>query len=384
MAAMRSETVAAPAYERFTRGVGARVTDWVGDLWSDKARLRRILMIWGVAAVVVIGLTLWLTGGRYVTNDDAYVHAAKLMVSTDVSGLVLDVDVREGQHVKQGQVLFSIDPKPFEIALANAKADLQQAVLDVASMKAAYKGMLGMIEAQKAQVNLAQITYNRYAVLAHQNAIAPTLLDQARGTLQTAQATLITQQENAATQLAKLNGNPDQPAEQVPEYMKARAALDEAQRQLNHATVRAPFDGVVTEVDSLQPGTLVISAMSAFTTTSAVGLVSDKDTWIEADTKETDLTYVKKGDPVSFTIDTYPGHTWKGHVCAVSAASDSAFSALPAENTSGNWVKVVQRIPVRICVDAQAGDPPLRAGMSAVTSIDTGRRRWNRMVFGGN
>ncbi len=384
MAAMRSETVAAPAYERFTRSVGTRVADWAGDVWADKARLRRILMIWGVAIVVAVGLTLWLTGGRYVSNDDAYIHAAKLMVSTDVSGLVLDVDVHEGQHVKQGQVLFRLDPKPFQIALDNAKANLSQAALDVESMKAAYKGMLSQSAAQRAQVNLAQVTYNRYAALARQNAIAPTLLDQARGTLQTAEATLVTQQQNAQTQLAKLNGNPDLPAEQAPEYQKAKAAVDEAQRQLNHAVVRAPFDGIVSAVDSLQPGTLVISAMSAFTTTSAVGLVSEKDLWVEADTKETDLTYVKNGDPVSITIDTYPGRTWNGHVCSVSAASDAAFSALPAENASGNWVKVVQRIPVKICVDQKPGDPSLRAGMSAVTTIDTGRRRWNRMLFGGN
>jgi len=137
-------------------------------------------------------------------------------------------------------------------------------------------------------------------------------------------------------------------------------------------------------VDSLQPGTLVISAMSAFTTTSAVGLVADKNPWVEADTKETDLTYVRNGQPVEVTVDTYPGHTWSGHVCSVSAASDSAFSALPAENTSGNWVKVVQRIPLRICLQLKPSDPPLRAGMSAIISVDTGHRRWYRMLFGNS
>jgi membrane fusion protein (multidrug efflux system) len=134
-------------------------------------------------------------------------------------------------------------------------------------------------------------------------------------------------------------------------------------------------------VDSLQPGTLVISAMSAFTTTSAVGLIGN-DVWIESDMKETDLTHVHPGDPVAITIDTYPGRTWTGHVGAVSAGSDSSFSALPAENASGNWVKVVQRIPVRITIDQKAGDPPLRSGMSAVISNDTGHRRWWRMMNG--
>ena len=123
--------------------------------------------------------------------------------------------------------------------------------------------------------------------------------------------------------------------------------------------------------------------MSAFTTTSAVGLISTGNVWVEASMKETDLTYVRDGNPVKVTVDTYPGHTWMGHVDAISAASDSAFSALPAENTSGNWVKVVQRIPVRIKIDQKAGDPPLRAGMSVVISIDTGKRRWDRMLSGG-
>src|SRR5258706_6318386 len=163
MSAMRSESVAAPAYERITRGLGERTRDWLGDLWADKARVRRIAMVWGVAAVAVVSLGLWLTGGRYVSNDDSYVHAAKLMVSTDVSGLIQDVDVREGQHVRAGQVLFRLDPRPFQIAVANAQAALAQTVLDVESEKAQYQSDVGQIGAQKAQVELAQSTYVRYA-----------------------------------------------------------------------------------------------------------------------------------------------------------------------------------------------------------------------------
>jgi membrane fusion protein (multidrug efflux system) len=382
VSAMRSESVAAPSYERYRRSFGPRVRDWAGEVWADKSRLRRIAMVWGVALVAAVSLLLWLTGGRYVSNEDSYVHAAKLMVSTDVSGLIKDVDVREGEHVKAGQVLFRLDPRPFQIALENAQATLSQTVLDVESEKAQYKSMLGQIGAQNAQVLLAQSTYDRYVALARANAIAPQQLDQTRGTIDAARATLVSLQQNAQTELAKLRGNPNLPAEQSPGYQKAKAAVDEAQRQLDHAVVRAPFSGVVSEVDSLQPGTLVISAMSAFTTTRAVGLVSDKAVWVEADTKETDLTYVKNGNPVSFTIDTYPGRTWSGHVCSISAASDSAFSTLPAENASGNWVKVVQRIPVKVCVDPKPDDPPLRAGMSTVISIDTGHRRWYRLLSG--
>ncbi|HVZ91047.1 MAG TPA: HlyD family secretion protein [Rhizomicrobium sp.] len=380
MAALRTDPL---AYEPLTRRYGAHVRGTLAELWADKARLRRLLMIWGVAAVAIVALAVYLMGGRYVGTDDAYVHAAKLMVSTDVSGLVKDVDVREGQHVKKGQVLFRLDPRPFQIALENAKAALAQTAQDVESTRATYRSILGQIAAQEAQVRLAQLTYDRYLALLKSNAIAPTQVDQARGALQSAAATLISLKQNAAVQLAKLNGDPNTPAERTPDYQKAKANVDEMQRQLDHATVRAPFDGVVSEVDSLQPGTLVISAMSAFTTTSAVGLVSEKNIWIEADMKETDLTYVRRGNPASVTVDTYGGCVWHGHVATVSPASDSAFSALPAENASGNWVKVVQRIPTKIFLDRSDCKAPLRAGMSAVVTIDTGKRRWERMLSGG-
>jgi membrane fusion protein (multidrug efflux system) len=292
--------------------------------------------------------------------------------------------VHEGQHVKTGQVLFDLDPLPFRIALLSAQSELEQAKLDLQSAKDTYQGAVAQIAAQKAQVDLDKLTFDRYLKLARQNAIAPTTVDTARGTYQTALATLTSLQQTADTQLAKLDGNPNLPVSLFPEFLKAQATVDEDKRQLNHSVVRAPFGGVVTAVDSLQPGTLVISAMSAFTTTSAVGLVADNNPWVEADTKETDLTYVRPGQPVSISVDTYPGYTWHGHVCAVSAASDSAFSALPAENASGNWVKVVQRIPLRVCVDPRAGDPPLRDGMSAVISVDTGHRLWYRWLHGNS
>ena len=354
---------------------------WLAALWADKARMRRILMFWGVAIFLVIAGIFYLAGGRYVSSDDSYVHANKLMVSTDVSGLVQSVNVREGQRVKKGEVLFALDPKPFEIALANAKAALAATVQDVESTRAQYRAAVGQIAAQQAQLTVNRQTYARYEALARQNAIAAMQVDTQNAAVLSAQATLASLQQTAATQLAKLNGNPNLPAQQTPDYQKAKAAVDEAQRQLDHATVRAPFDGIVGQVDSLQPGTLVVSALSAFATTSAVGLIGN-DTWISSDMKETDLTHVRTGNPVSITVDTYPGCRWEGHIDSVSAGSDTSFSALPAENASGNWVKVVQRIPVRVAIDKSQCDRPLRAGMSTVISIDTGKRRITSLLDG--
>jgi len=354
---------------------------WSGALWADKARLRKILMFGGVGIFLAIAGVAYLMGGRYVTSDDSYVHANKLMVSTDVSGLVKTVDVHEGQTVKAGQVLFTLDPLPFQIALDNAKAALASTVQDVESTRAMYRAAVAQITAEQAQVTVNQQTYDRYIALAKQNAIAAMQVDTQRAALLSSQATLASLKQTAATQLAKLNGNPNIPAEQTPDYMKAKAAVDEDQRQLDHATVRAPFGGTVGEVDSLQPGTLVVSALSAFTTTSAVGLIG-KDVWVSSDMKETDLTHVRPGAPVDITVDTYPGCKWSGHVDSVSAGSDSSFSALPAENGAGNWVKVVQRIPVRVAIDKSQCDRALRAGMSAVISIDTGKRRLARLMDG--
>jgi len=352
---------------------------WAGALWADKARLRRIMMIWGVGIFLAFAAAFYLEGGRYISSDDSYVHANKLMVSTDVSGLVQSVNVHEGQHVKAGDILFTLDPKPFQIALENAQANLASMVQDVESTRAAYRSAVAQIAAQQAMATMNAQTYGRYKALQKQDAIAAMQVDTARAAQLNSEAMTASMRQNAATLLVKLNGNPSLPAEQTPEYLKAKAAVDEAQRQLDHAVVRAPFAGTVGEVDSLQPGTLVISALSAFTTTSAVGLIG-KDVWISSDMKETDLTHVRPGAPVNITVDTYPGCKWSGHVDTVSAGSDSSFSALPAENASGNWVKVVQRIPVRVAIDKSECDRPLRAGMSAVISIDTGKRRITRFL----
>jgi membrane fusion protein (multidrug efflux system) len=380
MSAIQTDT-AGPYAGIDSRGSNS-LADYIARLRADRGLLRRVLMIGGIAIVAIVSLALWLTGGRYVGTDDSYIHAGQLMVSTDVSGLVTEVDVKEGQHVKAGQVLFRIDPKQFQIALDNAKGNLGETRLTVMSMRDDYQRMLRDIAAEQSTVQLDQITYDRYANLLRENSIAKLTVDQAKFSLLTAQNTLSSLQDTAQVQLAKLGGNLNLPIESLPQFRQAQSQVDEQQRQLNHSVVRAPFDGTVTEVDSLQPGTLVISALSAFSTTSAVGLVSDNNIWVEANMKETDLTHVHVGDPVDVTVDTYPDHTWHGKVSAVSPATGSAFSVLPSENASGNWVKVSQRITVKVKLDLKRSDPPLSTGMSTYVTIDTGHRRWWRLLFG--
>jgi len=341
---------------------------------AGRKQLRGPLMIGGTALVAAIALAMWLLGGRYISSEDAYVHAAKLMVSAEVSGKVAEVDVKEGDTVSKGQVLFRLDAQPFEIALENAKARLSQAALDVDTMKADYRRMLGSIDAQKPQVALAQTHFNRVAKLANTHDASRAAYDQARFALAAAQGTLQYLEDQAKTQLAKLAGNANIANADLPQARQAQAAVDEAERQLTATVVRAPFDGIVTQV-SLQPGAYLVSSMASFVATSAIGLVSSGDLWIDANLKETQLTFVKTGDSASVKIDTFPDRTWNATVCAVSPATGSEFSLLPAINSSGNWVKVVQRINVRICVLREPGDPPLRAGMSATVRIDTQHTR---------
>ena len=369
-------------YARFERRANG-VKDFVGRMRNDVRLSRRVLMGGGIALTLFIGLMAYLLGGRYAGTNDAYVRAAQLLVTPDISGLVLSVDVKQGQVVKKGDVLFRLDPMQFQNALDTARSNLQQTALDIEAMKSDYARMVSDIDAQDAQVALDQRTYDRYASLVQKDNISKANYDEARLTLAQDTQKGEALKRQAESQLAKLGGRADLPPSEHPMYLKAQAAVNEAQRQLDHTVVRAPFSGIVTEVDSLQPGTLVITGLASFSTTSSVGLVSNTDLWVEAEMKETDLAHVKVGDAVDVKVDTYHGRRWKGTVTSVSPATGGSFSILPAQNASGNWVKVVQRVGVRIDLDIKPEDPPLRAGLSTVVSIDTGHSRWYRTLFGG-
>ena len=354
----------------------ARETSQAGATTVRPARMRisrhalgPMLMVAGVLIVAAGALTFWLRGGRYVSVDDAYVHAAKEALTTDVSGFVQVVPVKDGDYVKRGQVLLRLVPTSFRIAVTRAEADLAETALTLGAMQQDYGRMLRDVDAKQAQVRADQANYDRFSSLVKSGGVTRAQYDDARFRLAADREDAAALAMRAKVQLAKLGGSNTAPVETLPAYRAAKARVDQAKLNLEDSVIRAPFSGVVTNVESVQPGMYLPAGTAAF------GLVSTKRVWIEAEPKETELTWVKPGDKVTVSVDTYPGRTWKGTVQSIAPNSGSEFSVLPAENSSGNWVKVVQRIPVRIEVARKPGDPVLRAGMSVEADIDTGHVR---------
>lgn len=335
-------------------------------------RHRRLLLIGGPVLLAAIAALLYLTGGRYVSTDDAYVQAARVDVSASISARVVAVDVRDNQFVHQGDVLFRLDDRDLRIAVEDAQAKLASAKLQVAALKATYLQRQADARAADDALAYARRELGRQTVLARRGISSQAQLDQARNALSTAE-----QQRNAMGQaranvLATLGGDAHVAVEEHPTVKQAQAALDRAELNLSYAMVRAPMDGIVSKVEQLQVGDYIKQATPLF------ALTSNRDIWIEANFKETDVTHMRAGQEATIAIDTYPGHTFHGRVDSFSAGTGSSFSLLPPENASGNWVKVVQRLPVRIHIDDPDPKRPLHAGLSADVEVDTHYRRLGR------
>jgi membrane fusion protein, multidrug efflux system len=337
--------------------------------------LRPILMLGGIAAVIAGAGYWWLTGGQIVSIDDSYVRAAKEVISTDVAGIVAEVPVHEGQHVEKGDVLLRLDPLPFKLALDGATAYRDGLLSTLDAERLDYQRMLRDADVKQAMVQSDQARLDRYTALVKSGGVTRMDYDDARFKLLADEREVDALKTRAAVALTKLGGDPNLDSHYQNDYLQAVAKVSELKRQLDHATIYAPFSGIVTQVESVQPGMYLAAATAAF------GLVSDENVWVEANPKETELTYVRPGNVVDVTVDTYPGMALKGEVESIAPNSGSEFSVLPAQNTSGNWVKVVQRIPVRIKILRKDGDPPLRAGMSVIADIDTRHRRSWRDLF---
>ena len=312
---------------------------------------------------------IYVTGGQIISTDNAYIQAERVGVSTDVAGIVASVEVRDNQMVTQGQVLFRLKPEPFQIALASAKAQLGTVHNQIMNLKASYTQALAEIAQAQSDIPYYEANFQRQEKLFAVSAVSKTSYDDARHDVNSTQQKVAVAKAQAQAVLAQLGGHPETPIEQQPAYLQALATIDEAKRNLENTVVRAPFDGIVTNVDSLEKGAYLQPPQAGFS------LVSTERLWVTASPKETELTYMLSGQSVDISVDSYPGVTWHGTVESISPASGSSFSLLPAQNTTGNWVKVVQRIPVRIRIDDATGKPPLRHGMSVEAYIDTGRAR---------
>lgn len=329
------------------------------------SRLRLVLFALLPVALIAGGY-FYVTGGQTMSTENAYVQTDMLGIATDVSGIVREVDVHDNQAVKKGQVLFKLDDLQFRIALTRAEAQLGTTRNDIDALKASYRDMQAQIVQAQSDIVFYQREFARQQDLTSRQYSAQATLDSARRNLQQSQQKLSSLTQQLAGIVANLNGNPDIAPEDHPRYRDAAAQRDEAARQLAHTVVMAPMDGVATNVPSLQPGQYLAASTIAF------NVVATDHVWVQASPKETELTYVVPGQKVDVTVDTYPDVVWEGTVESISPASASSFSLLPAQNTTGNWVKVVQRIPMRVRIDTPPGKPPLRVGMSVVVDVATG------------
>lgn len=353
-----------------TKETASSRVKWDGKLPAERRSLQRPLMFALLPLVLVIGAYWYVTGGQVISIDDANVEADKVGVSTDVPGTVQQVEVTENQHVEAGQVLYRLDDLQYRLALQRAEARIGTVRDALNALKANYRDMQSQIQQAQTDVDYYNTEFHRQQDLLAAHVASQSTFDTAHRNLQNAQQKLISLNQQLGAIAANLDNEPTGPVEKNPRYLDAVAQRDEAARQLAHTIVKAPFAGIVTDVPSIAPGKYLQASATAFY------LVAVDHVWVVANPKETELTYVRAGQPATVAVDTYPDIEWAGSVESVSPAAAQEFSLLPAQNTSGNWVKVVQRIPMRIRVDTSRTDsPPLRAGMSVEVEVNTGHRR---------
>jgi membrane fusion protein (multidrug efflux system) len=335
----------------------------------SRGRLRLILLVVLPLLALVGGTWFYLSGGRYISTDNAYVGAQKVLITPDISGKVDRIFVHEGQHVSPGDELFEIDPQPFRLAMQQAEAKLATVRTDFAKLKSNLKSLDTLVDLAQKNVELKQRDLDRKRTLAESRTTSQADVDTAASAMVTAQLQSQLAVQQRGDTLTQLLGDPNLPIEKFPPYVQAQAALDQAKRDLAHTILRAPIAGTATQVDNIQLGRFVMAGSPVFS------VVDDAAPWIDANPKETDITYLRVGESVTISVDTFPDHVFHGKVSAVSPGTGAQFAILPPQNASGNWVKVVQRVPVRIVFDDDEEVRNLRAGMSVTVEIDTGHHR---------
>ena len=329
-------------------------------------KLRPCLMVGLPALFAAAGYGYYVSGEPFVTTDNAYARVAKASVNARISGQVVEIAVADNQKVSKGQVLFRLDPKPLQIAIDRAQAQLSVARLRIDGLKASYRQQQAELQSAKESADFDQKEFARKKALVATEFVSRALYERAETDLKIARQRIASIEQQIASTVVALNGNPNIEADSHPAVREARAQLDEAQLYLSYATVHAPADGIVAKVDDLQVGNYLNNGAPAF------ALISDHEIWVEANFRETQVTHMRPGQEATISIDTYPGRVFKAHVTSMSPGAGSDFALLPPENATGNWVKVVQRVPVRLELDDVDPALPLFSGTSATVRVDTG------------
>ncbi len=330
-----------------------------------KERLRRPLMFAFPIILAAAGATKYIIDLPYVSTTDAFVRAAKVSINARVSGQVVELAVHDNQHVRKGQFLFGLDPEPYKIGVQRAEADLADARLQIDALKAKYRQQFAELQSSKDTAAFDEHEVNRIKPLLAADFASKSAFDKAETALKVAQHNVTSSEEQLASTVAALNGDPNVDTDTHPKVREALAQLSQARLDLSYTRVMAPDDGIVTQVDNLQVGNFVNSGATVFS------LLSSDDKWIEANFRETDLTQMHPGQLATVAVDAYPGRSFKARIVSMSPGTGSDFSLLPPENATGNWVKVVQRLPVRLKIDNIGDQLSLFSGVSATVRVDT-------------
>ncbi|MEM9356857.1 MAG: HlyD family secretion protein [Pseudomonadota bacterium] len=347
----------------------------VGSAPTPEAKPRKLSkrMIIAMSAIgpvlaIALGMYLYLGGGRYISTDNAYIKSDKIAVSADISGRVKEVFVKANQIVKPGTLLFQLDPESFKIAVAQARGTLLAARHDGEAQKSLYLQRLAGLNQAKSDIQFFERRFNRQSKLKRKSIASQSTLDTAEQELQRARAQIGILEQDMAQALARLGGDINTPTDKLPGVLTARAALNKAELDLKRTEVRASVNGIITNFD-LQKGEYVEEGTTVFS------IVGTHDVWVEANFRETDLTFMRAGQTATIRIDAYPNDERKALVTSINPATGAEFALLPPQNATGNWVKVVQRLPVRLRLQDDRKEKPLRAGMSVIVKVDTQHER---------